>query len=74
MLGFKCYCDPLPLSVFLKAAEIYSLGRRKGIRIRSSIDCIISAIAIENQLSVWHKDRDFDLIAKFTSLKTVDTI
>jgi len=62
--------DPLPLRLFLEAAEIYRQGRRKGFTIRSSIDCLIAAIAINNRVPVWHKDRDFDVIARYTALET----
>ena len=62
--------DPLPLAVFLEAAGIYRLGRRKGYTIRSSTDCLIAAIAIENRVPVWHKDRDFTLIGRYTLLQT----
>jgi predicted nucleic acid-binding protein len=37
--------------------------------IRSSTDCLIAAIAIQNDVPVWHKDRDFTVIAKFTRLR-----
>ena len=62
--------DPLPIRIFTDAATIYRQGRRKGYTIRSSMDCLIAAIAIENKVAVWHKDRDFDLIAQYTSLET----
>ena len=65
--------DPLPLRLFLEAAEIYRQGRRKGYTIRSSVDCLIAAIAIDNRIPVWHKDRDFDLIARYTSLETFES-
>jgi hypothetical protein len=64
--------DPLGSDTFLEAAEIYRLGRRKGHTIRSSFDCLIAAIAIENKLSVWHRDRDFTAIARFTRLETIE--
>ena len=66
--------DPLPLRIFTEAATIYRLGRRKGYKIRSSIDCLIAAIAIENKVAVWHKDRDFDLIARYTGLETFNSV
>ena len=44
----------------------------KGITIRSGIDCLIAAIAIENDVPVWHRDRDFVEIAKYTRLRVVD--
>ncbi len=61
--------DPLALSTFLAAAEIYQIGRRKGYTIRSSVDCLIAAIAIEHRVPVWHRDRDFATIARFTALE-----
>jgi predicted nucleic acid-binding protein len=63
--------DPLRIRTFLHGAEIYQLGRAKGLTIRSSADCLIAAIAIENRIPVWHKDRDFSTIARFTSLRAV---
>jgi predicted nucleic acid-binding protein len=63
--------DPLPLKTFQAAADIYRQGRRKGITIRSSVDCLIAAIAIENEIPVWHRDRDFAAIARYTALETV---
>jgi len=62
--------DPLPTASFLSAAEIYRLGRAKGYTIRSSTDCLIAAIAIDNRMPVWHKDRDFEAIAEYTRLRT----
>jgi hypothetical protein len=62
--------DPLPLASFQLAAEIFRQGRSKGYTIRSSVDCLIAAVAIQNQVPVWHKDRDFDMIERFTPLRT----
>ncbi len=70
-LALSKLSDPLPLSIFLAAAEIYRDGRGKGVTIRSSTDCLIAAIAIENDVPVWHRDRDFTAIAKYTRLKVV---
>jgi len=61
--------DPTPFFAYLQASEIYRQGRRRGYTIRSSTDCLIAAIAIRNDLPVWHRDRDFSMIAKFTSLR-----
>ena len=70
LLALPVLSDPLPIALFLSAAEIYRLGRAKGYTIRSSTDCLIAAIAIENGVPVWHKDRDFEAIARYTSLRT----
>ena len=69
-LALPLLSDPLPLRLFLEAAQIYQLGRAKGFTIRSSTDCLIAVIAIENKVSVWHRDRDFDALARFTPLRT----
>jgi predicted nucleic acid-binding protein len=66
--------DPIPVRLFTAAAEIYGLGRRRGITVRSSIDCLIAAIAIEHRVPVWHRDRDFKAIARITALEAVDRL
>ena len=63
--------DPISLDLFVSAADIYAQGRRRGVTIRSSVDCLIAAIAIEYRVPVWHRDRDFDVIAKFTTLEAL---
>ena len=69
LLALPCLSDPMPLGLFLEAAEIYREGRRKGRTIRSTTDCLIAAIAIENGVAIWHRDRDFDTIAEYTPLR-----
>jgi predicted nucleic acid-binding protein len=49
---------------YARAAFLYYQCRRKGITVRSSTDCLIVQIAIENGLKLLHNDRDFDHIAK----------
>jgi predicted nucleic acid-binding protein len=46
------------------AAQIYFDCRKKGITIRSTIDCLISQCAIENNLVLLHNDKDFIQIAR----------
>ena len=70
LLALPVLSNPVPIALFLSAAEIYRLGRAKGYTIRSSTDCLIAAIAIENGVPVWHKDRDFEAVARYTSLRT----
>jgi predicted nucleic acid-binding protein len=69
-LALPVLSDPLPVGVFKAAEAIYHQGRSKGYTIRSSVDCLIAAIAIEHQTPVWHKDRDFNIIARYTALRT----
>lgn len=68
-LAIPTVSDPIPLTLFVSAAEIYQQGRRRGITIRSSVDCLIAAIAIDNRVPVWHRDRDFSAIARYTGLE-----
>ncbi len=68
-LALPVLSDPLPKSLFLAGAELYRRGREKGRTIRSSADCLIAAIAIENGVPVLHRDRDFDAIATFSGLR-----
>jgi predicted nucleic acid-binding protein len=64
--------DPVGVELYLGAAEIYRLGRRQGLTIRSGVDCLIAAIAVANHMPVWHNDRDFDEIARFTGLEVLN--
>lgn len=53
------YFPEVPRSWLERAAEIFRVCRRKGHTVRKSIDCIIAASALENGLTLMHKDRDF---------------
>ncbi|MFA5863536.1 MAG: PIN domain-containing protein [Phycisphaerae bacterium] len=68
-LALPCLTNPVPLSCFIEAADIYATGRRKGYTIRSSVDCLIAAIALQNGVPILHHDRDFSAIASFTGLR-----
>ena len=46
------------------AAELYLKCRKAGVTPRSTIDLIIAQIAIDNNLLLFHNDRDFVLIAQ----------
>ena len=51
-----------------EAARIYYDLRRRGLTVRSTIDCCIAQIAIEYQLTLVHNDRDFETIQQVRSL------
>jgi predicted nucleic acid-binding protein len=51
------------------AIDIYRSLRKKGITIRKSNDCLIAAYAIDSNLHLFHKDRDFANIASHLNLK-----
>ncbi|MBL4817632.1 MAG: hypothetical protein JKY15_00175, partial [Deltaproteobacteria bacterium] len=52
-LGVRGVHSPVSQDAYLLAADIYQTGRQKGITIRSSTDCLISALAIRAKLPVW---------------------
>ena len=51
------------------AINIYRNLRKKGITIRKQNDCIIASYAILNNMQIFHKDSDFELMANETKLK-----
>ena len=61
-----------PIDSFAKAAKMYLDCRKKGITIRSTIDCLVAQTALENDLLLLHEDSDFDLMAKVIPLKFFD--
>lgn len=46
------------------AAKIFFACRRRGLTIRSTIDCMTAQIAVEHGLIILHNDRDFKHIKK----------
>ena len=57
---------------YISAADIYRKCRKQGKTIRKTIDCIIAAIAQENNLTILHNDNDFEVIKKCSGLKTIE--
>ena len=45
-----------------------------GITIRSPLDCLIAAIAIESKVPAWHRERDFNGIARYKPFLAVEAI
>ncbi len=54
---------------YAEAARIFFTCRRRGVTIRSTIDCLISRIAMEHDLILLHNDRDFEAMATIIPLK-----
>ncbi len=71
LMALPRFGEPLTAELFVEASDLYRSGRRRGLTIRSSTDCLIAAIAIRHRLTVWHADRDFAAIATFTDLREV---
>ncbi len=73
-LALPCLSNPIGLDLYLAAGDIYRSARRQGFSMRSSMDCLIAAIGIQNKATIWHYDRDFDVIAKFTELQVISSL
>jgi len=58
-----------PVDSFTRAARIYFDCRKKGITIRSTIDCIVAQTAIEHDLHLLHNDKDFEKMARVVPLR-----
>jgi predicted nucleic acid-binding protein len=61
------------IEMSIAAASLYRNLKTKGVTIRKPNDCLIAAICIANNISLLHNDKDFDNIAKYTSLKIYKT-
>jgi len=53
-----------PILTYADAAKLYFNCRKNGNTIRSTIDCFIAQIAIEHNLILLHKDKDYLHIKK----------
>ena len=53
-----------PAALHWEAARIFFDCRRRGITVRSSVDCLIAAQAIEAKATLLHDDEDFERIRK----------
>jgi predicted nucleic acid-binding protein len=61
------------IEMSIAAASLYRNLKTKGVTIRKPNDCLIAAICIANNIPLLHNDKDFDNIAKYTSLKIYKT-
>ena len=57
------------IDMALEAALLFRFLKRNGVTIRKPNDSLIAAICIQNNFFLLHNDKDFDNIAKYTSLK-----
>jgi predicted nucleic acid-binding protein len=60
-----------PLALHREAARIFFEGRRRGVTIRSTIDCFIAAQVLAADATLLHNDDDFERIATLRPLKTI---
>lgn len=69
MLALPLVESPMEADVFLEAATLYRSARRRGLTVRSSVDCLIAACALRHDLEVLHHDRDFTVLAEVSPLR-----
>lgn len=64
-LGSQRFYHPHdPVESYRKAAGLYFRCRRRGVTVRSTVDCFIAQIAIEHGLVLVHADRDYVAMAR----------
>jgi hypothetical protein len=63
------FLEPPGIHLYLRAAEIYRGLREMGKTVRSTIDCIIAAIAEDGGCDLLARDRDMDAILDSGLLK-----
>jgi predicted nucleic acid-binding protein len=56
------FLEPSGFDVYLRAAEIHRLLRKRGKTVRSTIDCLIAALAEENGCYILARDMDLSTI------------
>lgn len=56
---------------FRAAAGLYRAARRQGLTVRSTIDCLIAAVCIREDVALLHNDVDFDRLAELSTLDVV---
>ena len=63
------FLEPSGIHLYLRAAELYRGLREKGQTVRSTVDCIIAAIAEDGGCALLARDRDIDAILDSGLLK-----
>lgn len=69
MLALPRFDSPATEEVFLLASDLYRAARRRGVTVRSSVDCLITATALRHDVEVLHADRDFSALARVCAVK-----
>jgi hypothetical protein len=73
LLGNQHFLAQEPFLDVRAAADIYHACRRQGSTPRSTVECLIAAVAIREEVPVLHRDRDFDAIARHVPLQVAAT-
>jgi len=61
--------SPLSAEIFEEAVELHRAARRRGLTLRSSIDCLIASCALRHDLEIVHRDRNYEALARVSRLR-----
>ncbi len=56
------FLEPASIDLYFRAAEIYREMRQRGYTVRSTIDCLIAALAEAGSAAILARDRDLSAI------------
>jgi predicted nucleic acid-binding protein len=56
------FLEPAGIDTYLKATDVHRALRRRGVTIRSTIDCLLAVLAAENGCDLLFRDRDLRVI------------
>lgn len=56
------FLEPSGISAYFAAAELYRALRRRGVTVRSTIDCLVATLAADNGCRILARDRDMAAI------------
>ncbi len=63
--------EPRAPDTYIAATDLYRRARRRGLTVRSVVDCVIAATAIEAKEPVLHRDRDYTALCEISTLREV---
>jgi predicted nucleic acid-binding protein len=67
--GDLIFLEPSGIDLYLRAAELYRNLRERGVTVRSTVDCVIAALAEETRCALLARDSDIDAILDSGLLK-----
>jgi predicted nucleic acid-binding protein len=69
MMSLPMLESPMTGEVFDEAVQLYRLARKRGLTVRSSIDCLIAVCALRSNVELLHRDRDYHALAAVSHLR-----
>lgn len=70
MRSFPLIESPITAGLVDEATQLFRSARKRGLTVRSSVDCLIAAAAMRHGATVLHRDRDFDMLARVSALQS----